>query len=158
MVFGDAMLASAGPSVDALFMGGLNSVVQLLIDADEMLERFREPPVVAYGPGAVRYPWVWNIETQRYWEQQSFRQRSRGWSMRCRRSCVAQHLREELAERAFTLNDAQVGKKRLRFERLPAGSQRWTSAHEGAMHLGRGVIQGMRNWTGHESASVPTTR
>lgn len=56
---------------------------------------------------------------------------------------------KDLYAQAFTTANPKIDSPRLRFPGLPGGTQRWTSAHDGAMHFGMGCAQGLRNWAAH---------
>lgn len=57
---------------------------------------------------------------------------------------------KDLMGQAFSVKVAEPGAPRLRFKDIPAGSAEWTSAHEGAMHLGQGCAQAIRNPSTHD--------
>jgi len=59
-----------------------------------------------------------------------------------------------LASEAWTLKDPEPGKPRLRFADLEFPSERFTSAHEGAMYLGMGCMAGIRNWAAHTTVET----
>ena len=58
---------------------------------------------------------------------------------------------KDLYAHAFSTKDPTLGEPRLRFPDIDLAEQpkRWTSAHEGAMHLGMGCAQGIRNPQAH---------
>ena len=64
---------------------------------------------------------------------------------------------KDLYSRAFSPDDPQPGAPRLRFPDIDKAAQprRWTSAHEGAMFLGMGCAQGIRNPQAHPSPDIP---
>lgn len=51
----------------------------------------------------------------------------------------------------FNKESPQPGRSRLRFPEVPADSERFIGAHEGALHFGMGCAQGIRNWAAHTS-------
>jgi hypothetical protein len=51
----------------------------------------------------------------------------------------------------FNVALPQRGRARLRFPGIPADSERFIGAHEGALHFGMGCAQGIRNWAAHTS-------
>jgi hypothetical protein len=53
--------------------------------------------------------------------------------------------------KAFSTNSPTTTEPRLRFPEMTAGSQDWTSAHQGAMFFGKGCAKGIRNVTAHGS-------
>ena len=59
----------------------------------------------------------------------------------------------DLYAQAFSLKEPKVGASRLRFSHVDEGEQpkTWISAHEGAMYLGMGCAQGIRNPQAHPS-------
>lgn len=63
---------------------------------------------------------------------------------------------KDLYSKAFSLDDPQPGAPRLRFPDIDGAEQpkRWTSAHEGAMFLGMGCAQGIRNSQAHPSDDI----
>ncbi len=50
---------------------------------------------------------------------------------------------------AFSLTDPKPGKARLRFTGLNPASEGFRSAQKGALHLGQGCFEGIRNWAAH---------
>jgi hypothetical protein len=60
----------------------------------------------------------------------------------------------DLVTQAFSTEPAKPGYPRLRFADLTPDSERWRSAHQGAMHFGRGCVQGIRNWAAHDTVAV----
>ena len=63
---------------------------------------------------------------------------------------------KDLYSKAFSSDDPQPGAPRLRFPDIDKAEQpkRWTSAHEGAMFLGMGCAQGIRNPQAHPSENI----
>ncbi len=63
---------------------------------------------------------------------------------------------KDLYSKAFSLDAPQPGAPRLRFPDIHRAEQprRWTSAHEGAMFLGMGCAQGIRNPQAHPSDGI----
>ena len=61
-----------------------------------------------------------------------------------------------LYSNVFSIDDPAPGWVRLRFSHISRVEQPddWTSAHEGAMHLGMGCAQGIRNPQAHPSAEI----
>jgi hypothetical protein len=55
----------------------------------------------------------------------------------------------KLLGQTFTLDDPAPGRPRLRLPGIPAGSEQFRSAHEGAMHFGMGCFQAIRNLAAH---------
>jgi len=56
----------------------------------------------------------------------------------------------DLMGQAFSTRPPEPGAPRLRFAAIPDGTPEWTSAHEGAMKLGQGAAQAIRNPTTHD--------
>ena len=56
----------------------------------------------------------------------------------------------DLMGQAFSTKTPEPGAPRLRFAFIPDGTPEWTSAHEGAMKLGQGAAQAIRNLTTHD--------
>ena len=63
---------------------------------------------------------------------------------------------KDLYAQAFSTKDPKPGEPRLRFPDVDPAEQpkRWTSAHEGAMFLGMGCAQGIRNPQAHPSPDL----
>lgn len=63
---------------------------------------------------------------------------------------------KDLYAQAFSLDDPKPDMPRLRFPHLDKTSQAqsWKSAHQGAMHLGMGCAQGIRNRQAHPSPDI----
>ena len=63
---------------------------------------------------------------------------------------------KDLYAQAFSTKDPKPGEPRLRFPDIDPAEQpkRWTSAHEGAMYLGMGCAQGIRNPQAHPSDDI----
>lgn len=56
----------------------------------------------------------------------------------------------DLVTQSFTVEAPEVGKPRLRFRGLQPGTDIFKSAHEGAMHFGRGCFMAIRNLATHD--------
>jgi hypothetical protein len=56
----------------------------------------------------------------------------------------------DLMGQAFSTRPPEPGAPRLRFTDIPEGTPEWTSAHEGAMKLGQGAAQAIRNPSTHD--------
>jgi hypothetical protein len=56
----------------------------------------------------------------------------------------------DLMGQAFSIKPPEPGAPRLRFTSIPPGTPEWTSAHEGAMKLGQGAAQAIRNLATHD--------
>ena len=57
----------------------------------------------------------------------------------------------DLVTQAFSIKPSEPGHPRLRFKQFDPASDDWRSAHEGAMHFGRGCMMGIRNLAAHRS-------
>jgi hypothetical protein len=55
----------------------------------------------------------------------------------------------DLVGRAFSIKPPEPGAPRLRFMDIPEGTSEWISTHEGAMKLGQGAAQAIRNLVTH---------
>jgi uncharacterized protein (TIGR02391 family) len=61
----------------------------------------------------------------------------------------------DLVSQAFSTKDPQPGKPRLRFAEVnKADVDSWNSAHEGAMHFGRGCMMSIRNIVAHNPDEI----
>lgn len=58
----------------------------------------------------------------------------------------------DLMGQAFSNKPPEPGAPRLRFTDIPESTPEWTSAHEGAMKLGQGAAQAIRNPSTHDLA------
>ena len=56
----------------------------------------------------------------------------------------------DLMGQAFSTRPPEPGVPRLRFVEIPEGTPEWTSAHEGAMKLGQGAAEAIRNLSTHD--------
>ena len=56
----------------------------------------------------------------------------------------------DLMGKAFSTSPPEPGAPRLRFTDISEGTPEWTSAHEGAMKLGQGAAQAIRNLSTHD--------
>jgi hypothetical protein len=65
---------------------------------------------------------------------------------------------KDLAGQAFSTKDAEPGSSRLRLSRYDPDSRNWTSLHEGAMYLGQGAAQAIRNLTTHDLTELEEQR
>ncbi|WP_423916809.1 TIGR02391 family protein [Candidatus Poriferisodalis sp.] len=131
-----------------------------------ILERTTEEAAIL-GPGGPKlaaggmHKWVWNAAAD-LWDGEHYRE-----AVNAAAAAVEQHTQlkldrgdlngADLYTQAFKVDkpDAQPDSRRLRFgniqERTSNGerTKNWTSAHEGAMHFGRGCAQGIRNLNVH---------
>ena len=63
---------------------------------------------------------------------------------------------KDLYAQAFSTDDPKPDAPRLRFPHVDEAEEKatWTSAHEGAQHLGMGCAQGIRNLRAHPSEDI----
>ena len=63
---------------------------------------------------------------------------------------------KKLYAQSFSTKEPTAGMSRLRFPDIDEAEQKdtWTSAHEGAMHLGMACAQGIRNLRAHPSGDI----
>lgn len=99
------------------------------------------------------HPWVWNAARD-LWGDRHHRSAVGDAASKVETMLQAKLGRHDLSGKdlyaqAFTTVSAKSDVPRLRFSGLAPGTQRWTSAHEGAMHFGMGCAQGIRNWAAH---------
>lgn len=104
------------------------------------------------------HPWVWNERTRQFWSLGQFRQAIHEAASRIDYETQQKLGRRDLsgvdlARQAWSTDNPTAGKKRLRFPGVHRPSQHWTSAHDGAMHFGAALAQGIRNRTGHDTES-----
>lgn len=99
------------------------------------------------------HPWVWNAARD-LWRDAHHRNAVGDAATKVETMLQAKLGRhdvsgKDLYAQAFTTADPKADAPRLRVRGLAAGTPRWTSAHEGAMHFGMGCAQGLRNWAAH---------
>lgn len=131
-----------------------------------ILERTAEEEAIL-GPGGPKlaaggmHPWVWNAAVD-LWDGDHHRQAVSAAAAALEQQTQLKLGRGDLSGADLYTEAFKVDKPgtvpsggRLRFAHLPelssAGgrNQTWTSAHEGAMHFGRGCAQGIRNLSVH---------
>jgi Protein of unknown function (Hypoth_ymh) len=105
------------------------------------------------------HPIVWNAAA-RLWDGGHFRQ-----AVESAATAVDDSLRAKLGRsdirgaaliaQAFTKEEPEPGKPRLRFSHLdPNDRDTWTNAHLGAMHFGTGCMMGIRNLVAHSPDEI----
>ena len=106
------------------------------------------------------HPWVWNAVAT-LWDdghyEPAVHEAAKAVELRTQLEIDRRDLDgKDLYSKAFSLDDPQPGAPRLRFPDIDRAEQpkRWTSAHEGAMFLGMGCAQGIRNPQAHPSDDI----
>jgi uncharacterized protein (TIGR02391 family) len=107
------------------------------------------------------HPWVWEAAAS-LWRDGHHRNAIHAAAAQIENRLQAKIGREDvsgakLAREAFTLNAPAVSKPRLRFTWLTVGSEAYTSAHEGAMEIGAGCMQLIRNTAAHRPTKLSET-
>lgn len=106
------------------------------------------------------HPWVWDAAAN-LWDdghyEPAVHEAAKAVELRTQLEIDRRDLDgKDLYSKAFSLDDPQPGAPRLRFPDIDRAEQpkRWTSAHEGAMFLGMGCAQGIRNPQAHPSPDI----
>ena len=106
------------------------------------------------------HPWVWNAAAS-LWDDGYFGQAVEDAYKKVERETQQRVGRlnlygKDLYAQAFSLDDPKPDMPRLRFPHLDKTMQEqsWRSAHQGAMHLGMGCAQGIRNPQAHPSDDI----
>ena len=106
------------------------------------------------------HPWVWNAVAS-LWDdghyEPAVHEAAKAVELQTQLKVDRRDLDgKDLYSKAFSLDDPQPGSSRLRFPDIDKDKQpkRWTSAHEGAMFLGMGCAQGIRNPQAHPSPDI----
>ena len=106
------------------------------------------------------HPWVWAAAADLWddgYHEQAVEEAFKRVERRTQRKVGRRDLSgKKLYANAFSLNDPTADMPRLRFPDIKQDEQPddWTSAHEGAMHLGMGCAQGIRNRRAHASDDI----
>ncbi len=138
------------------WIGTRDSLLRLRGELSQHEERKRLFPE-AVGPRARAdqfHPWVWDA-ARHLWDGEHRRAAVGNAATALEVMLKAKLGREDVSGakavgEAFSLEPPALGRPRLRFPELTdATSERWRSAHLGAMHLGQGCFEGIRNWTAH---------
>ena len=127
-------------------------------------------PVGAVGPALAAdrlHRWVWNAAIS-LWDGGQFKQAVHAAATTVEEQTQLRLDRGDLSGADLYTQAFKVGKvgeppdgRRLRFnhlEELTGDAKRnrsWVSAHEGAMHFGRGCAQGIRNLNAHGTGELP---
>lgn len=104
------------------------------------------------------HPWVWHAVVN-LWDGGHYKQAVNAAASAVEEQTQVKLDREDLGgtklyAEAFRL-DTKTGERRLRFANLTEvtadgkRTQTWKSAHQGAMHLGQGCVEGIRNINAH---------
>lgn len=138
------------------WMGTRDALLRLrgeLRQREERQRLFPEP----IGPRARAdqlHPWVWDA-ARHLWDDEHRRVAVGNAATALEVMLKAKLGREDvsgarLVGEAFSLDPPAPRRPRLRFPELTdEASERWRSAHLGAMHLGQGCFEGIRNWAAH---------
>ncbi len=99
------------------------------------------------------HPWVWDA-AKHLWSDGHYRSAVGNAATQLEVMLQSKVARADLSGaklvgEAFSLSPAEPGKPRLRFDGIDTASERFRSAHIGAMHLGQGCFEGIRNWAAH---------
>ena len=106
------------------------------------------------------HPWVWNAVASLWGDghyEPAVHEAAKAVELHTQLKVGRRNLSgKKLYSTAFAKDDPIPGGARLRFRHID-GSERpdaWTSAHEGAQHLGMGCAQGIRNPQAHPSENI----
>ena len=140
-----------------------------LIGILERQEDFRQilgpagPTLAASG----LHPWVWHAAVN-LWDGEHYKQAVNAAAAAVEEQTQLKMRRGDLSGADLYTQAFKVGKvgetpdgRRLRFKHLDEltedgkRNQSWVSAHEGAMHFGRGCAQGIRNLNAHGTGDLP---
>lgn len=99
------------------------------------------------------HPWVWHAAVD-LWDAKHLRPAVLDAHVKVELLTQSKVERTDISGKAlwgeiFSVDPPQVGRPRLRFVGVVGQSERYVSAHEGAMHLGMACAQGIRNWAAH---------
>ena len=138
--------------------GATNRLIGIL-EKHEEHERILGPAGPALAPTQL-HPWVWHAAAD-LWDgghhaqavEDAFK------SVERRTQVKVGHLNlsgKKLYSQSFSTKEPTSGMSRLRFPDTDQSEQKdtWTSAHEGAMHLGMACAQGIRNLRAHPSSDI----
>ena len=103
------------------------------------------------------HPWIW-LHAAQLWSDSHRRAAVQAAATALFDSHIPAKLRRQrdtrggadLMGQAFSIKPPEPGTPRLRFIEIPEGTPEWTSAHEGAMKLGQGAAQAIRNLSTHD--------
>ena len=142
--------------------GGAITATDRLIGILEKREEYQRifgstgPTLAASHP----HSWVWDAAADLWddgYHEQAVEEAFKRVERRTQRKVSRRDLSgKKLYANAFSLNDPTAEMPRLRFPDIKKDEQPddWTSAHEGAMHLGMGCAQGVRNRRAHSSDDI----
>ena len=156
-VFEKVATAVADPSLVADLRAALNLASILLVELDEILIGTGPSPNLS---STQLHVWVWNDRTASLWAGKHFQDSVSVAATRVDEELQAKTQLDlsgkQLVTESFSTKPPANGKRRLRVTpRSKTGTQRWTSAQEGGMHLGLAVAQYLRNRVAHESGTRP---
>ena len=113
------------------------------------------------------HPWVWHAVVN-LWDGGHYKQAVNAAAATVEEQTQLKLRRGDLSGAPLYTEAFKVGKvgetpdgRRLRFKHLDEltedgkRNQSWVSAHEGAMHFGRGCAQGIRNLNAHGTGELP---
>ena len=145
------------------------AVTNRLIGTLERREEFKRI-LAPRGPAlAARelHPWVWHAAVN-LWDSGHYKQAVNASATAVEEQTQLKMRRGDLSGAPLYTEAFKVGKvgetsdgRRLRFKHLDEltedgkRNQSWVSAHEGAMHFGRGCAQGIRNLNAHGTGELP---
>ena len=145
-----------------------------LVEVDRLIgiveqRKVRQQVLGPVGPAlaAIRlHPWVWHAVVN-LWDDKHYRQAVNAAATAVEEQTQLKLSRGDLSGADLYTQAFKVGKpgempdgRRLRFNHLDEltedgkRNQGWVSAHEGAMHFGRGCAQGIRNLTAHGTGEL----
>ena len=113
------------------------------------------------------HPWVWHAVVN-LWDGGHYKQAVNAAAAAVEEQTQLKLRRGDLSGADLYTRAFKVGRvgetpdgRRLRFQHLDEltedgkRNQSWVSAHEGAMHFGRGCAQGIRNLNAHGTSELP---
>ena len=155
-------LGEAGVEVVAGYRSRAIAVTNRLIGTLEQQEDYQQifGPVGPTLAASQLHAWVWDAAADLWddgYHEQAVEEAFKRVERRTQRKVDRRDLGgKKLYANAFSLNDATADMPRLRFPKIKKDERPddWTSAHEGAMHLGMGCAQGIRNRRAHSSVDI----
>ena len=137
-----------------------------IVERQADIQRISGPtgPMLAAGQ---LHPWVWHAVVN-LWDGGHYKQAVNAAAATVEEQTQLELRRGDLSGAPLYTEAFKVGKvgevpdgRRLRFPHLKEltedgkRNQNWVSAHEGAMHFGRGCAQGIRNLNAHGTGELP---
>ena len=130
-----------------------------LLENREVRDEILGPPGPTLAANRL-HPWVWNAVASLWGDghyEPAVHEAAKAVELHTQLKVGRRDLSgKKLYSTAFAKDDPIPGGARLRFRHID-GSERpdaWTSAHEGAQHLGMGCAQGIRNPQAHPSENI----